>query len=178
MNWDERAIREIYDRNFNMLYRICLIHMKSKEEALDMVQETFVRLLQRAQAEFTQDGHIDAWLRVTACNLCKNALRHWWRKKRIDVDEPGLLLGNAGTEDEKRREERKAVLAALLKLPQKYRILIYFHYYEEYQIKELGELLGENPSTLRSRLAKGKELLRENLKEAGINERDYERLYR
>lgn len=179
MNWEERRVREVYDKNFAAVYRICLIYMKNREEALDMTQETFVRLLQKKEKEFREDSHAEAWLRVTACNLCKNELRHWWKRKRANVEETELLLK---TEEEDGgllyRERQKEVLAALLALPEKYRILIYFHYYEEYQVKELGELLGENPSTLRSRLAKGKELLKEKLKEAGIHEADSERFHR
>lgn len=171
MTWEKKEIREIYDRNFDSVYRVCLLYMKNREEALDMVQETFLKLMQKRASDFADGHHLDAWLRVVAGNLCRNELRHWWKRKRANVCElEALLEEQTAKEDTAKREEKKAFLAALLELPEKYRVLIYFHYYEEYTIEELGRWMKTNPSTLRSRLAKGKELLRERLKEAGVYE--------
>ncbi|MDO5540428.1 MAG: sigma-70 family RNA polymerase sigma factor [Eubacteriales bacterium] len=171
MVWEEEKIREIYDRNFDSVYRVCLIYMKNREEALDMVQETFMKLMQKRMTDFTDEHHLDAWLRVVASNLCRNELHHWWRRRRTDMCELDEILKNQTSEEEIReREEKKLFLSALLELPEKYRVLIYFHYYEEYTIEELGRWMKINPSTLRSRLAKGKELLGKKLKEAGVYE--------
>lgn len=167
MVWEKERIREIYDRNFDGLYRICLFYMKNKEEALDLVQESFVKLMQKRENDFSDQQHIDMWLRVVACNLCKNELHHWWKKKRIQTEDWKSLVKEQSEDD----ASWKAVyLEAIMSLPEKYRILIYFHYYEDYTIEELGKLLKENPSTLRSRLSKGKKLLGEKLKEAGVYE--------
>lgn len=158
-------IKEIYDRNWDSLYRLCLIYMQNQEDACDMVQETFVRLLQyigQQAGAFQDEAHERAWLRTVACNLCKNELSHWWRKKRQEVEtmenllEPGAAVGEHGQ-----------VLEAILELPEKYRVLLYLHYYEGYSVEELGRMLQERPSTLRSRLSKGRKLLGKALKEDG-----------
>lgn len=186
-------IKEIYDRNWDSLYRLCLVYMRNQEDACDMVQETFVRLLryirQQEEAEeaggaavfqaesqgavvfqnkpqgtavFENEARERAWLRKVACNLCKDELRHWWRRKREGMEGIDNLL-----ESEEDAREHGAVLDVLLEMPEKYRVLLYLHYYEGYSLGEIGDILQENPSTLRSRISKGRKLLGEKLKENG-----------
>ena len=61
--------------------------------------------------------------------------------------------------------QHSPVLEAVLTLPLKYRTLIYLHYYEGYTIAEIGEILDQNPSTLRGRISRARELLRKELGE-------------
>lgn len=157
-------IIEIYEENWDNLYRLCLIYMKNQEDACDVVQETFVRLLKHTGEGlcFESEAGERAWLRKVACNLCKSELRHWWRKKRQKIDAVSLL-SEVGENTDKQAE----VLEELLALPEKYRVLLYLHYYEGYSVEELGDILHENPSTLRSRIVRGRKLLGEKLKEDG-----------
>ncbi|MDO4305850.1 MAG: RNA polymerase sigma factor [Eubacteriales bacterium] len=168
MMYRTSKIKEIYDRNWDSLYRLCLIYMQNQEDACDMVQETFVRLLQYIGRQeektevFRDEDHERAWLRTVACNLCKNELRHWWRRKRQEVEaienlfEPGQAV-----------QEHGEILEDILEMPEKYRVLIYLHYYEGYSVEEIGNILKEKPSTLRSRISKGRKLLEKKLKEDG-----------
>lgn len=170
-------IKEIYDRNWDGLYRLCLVYMRNQEDACDMVQETFVRLLKYAGQQeegqpgesmlFHDEAHERAWLRTVACNLCKNELHHWWRKKRQEMESIEDLM-----EPEEGIQKHSEVLEALFELPQKYRVLLYLHYYEGYSLGEIGDILEENPSTLRSRISKGRKLLGERLKENGYGEKN------
>lgn len=168
MMYRTSKIKEIYDRNWDSLYRLCLIYMQNQEDACDMVQETFVRLLQYIGRQeektevFRDEDHERAWLRTVACNLCKNELSHWWRRKRQEVEaienlfEPGQAV-----------QEHGEILEDILEMPEKYRVLIYLHYYEGYSVEEIGNILKEKPSTLRSRISKGRKLLEKKLKEDG-----------
>ena len=52
---------------------------------------------------------------------------------------------------------------ALQSLPEKYRVVLYLYYYEGYPLKELSILLGRGISTLQTRLATGRKLLKEGL---------------
>ena len=76
---DERQITGIYNRHVDAVYRLCYSYMKNAADAEDMVQETFLRLI-RSGKSFENDRHERAWLIVTASNLCKDQLKHWWRK--------------------------------------------------------------------------------------------------
>lgn len=81
----KERMADIYQRNCDMVYRVCLIHMKHEQDALDAVSETFVRLF-RKNPEFTDLEHEKAWLIRTAVNYCKDiyqkqlwlrVLLHW-----------------------------------------------------------------------------------------------------
>ncbi len=52
-----------------------------------------------------------------------------------------------------------------MKLPEKYRIVIHLFYYEDYSVKEIGEILRLTPSNVKVRLTRGREALRNTLKE-------------
>lgn len=76
---DHSAVAAAYDRQADTVYRICYAYMKNAADAEDMVQETFLRLIGRTD-RIQSTEHEKAWLIVTASNLCKNQLRHWWRR--------------------------------------------------------------------------------------------------
>lgn len=159
---DSEKIQDIYDRYFDTIYRICFLYMKNEADTLDAVQETFLRLMQSKFMEYSEEK-TKAWLIVTASNYCKKQLGHWWRKKREVFEE--TVLENA-TE-----QKLHPVVEAVQDLPKKYRILIYLYYYEGYKTGEIGNMLGISASTVQTRLAKARKLLR--LEIEGIGE-DYD----
>ena len=69
---------EIYHRQVDSVYRVCYSFMKNPTDAEDITQETFLKLLSK-EITFENERHEKAWLIVTASNLCKDALRKWWR---------------------------------------------------------------------------------------------------
>ena len=62
-------------------------------------------------------------------------------------------------------EPEDRLLAAVRALPEKYGAVIHLHYYEGYSLKEIGKLLGLPAATVGTRLARGRERLRQSLKE-------------
>ena len=64
--------------------------------------------------------------------------------------------------------EELGVLEELMRLPGKYREVIHLHYIEGYRIAEIAEMLGRKESTVKVQLHRGRELLRLNLEERGI----------
>ena len=59
--------------------------------------------------------------------------------------------------------DHREVLEAVLALPQKYRTVIYLHYYEEYSAPQIGQMLHKNVNTIYTLLSRGRNLLREKL---------------
>ena len=157
---DPEKIQDIYDRYFDTIYRICFLYMKNEADALDAVQETFLRLLQSGFREYSEEK-TKAWLIVTASNYCKKQLGHWWRKKR-EVFEEMMPEGTAET-------SMHPVVEAVQGLPKKYRILIYLYYYEGYKTGEIGSMLGISASTVQTRLAKARKLLKMEIEGIGEN---------
>ncbi len=77
----QSKVQELYEKYFDTVYRICFLYMKNETDSCDMVQETFLKLIQ-AQAQFETEEKAKAWLIVTASNTCKSSLRKAWKKKR------------------------------------------------------------------------------------------------
>lgn len=149
----------IYEKYNTMVYRICFMYMKNEHEAYDATHETFLKMLQKNKC-FENEEHEKAWLIVTASNCCKDTLKSFWRKNKMDLDNVP-----EGLSEQKEFSRDDTILKAVLNLPNRYKTLIYLHYYEEYSVNEIASLLHKNPSTMRSRLSKAKELLKDILKE-------------
>lgn len=89
----DKEIAEIYARHVDTVYRVCFAYLKNSADTEDMVQSTFLKLIEY-KGQFNDEEHEKAWLIVTSTNMCKNLLKHWWRK-RADIDECcGLYSGD------------------------------------------------------------------------------------
>lgn len=81
----DKEIAEIYKRHSKTVYRVCFAYMKNPADTEDAVQDTFFQLIKSGPA-FESEEHEKAWLIRTATNICKNVLRHWWRRHEIIED--------------------------------------------------------------------------------------------
>jgi len=61
--------------------------------------------------------------------------------------------------------EDSELFSAVMKLDEKYRAVIHLYYYEDYQIKEIAEILGSSESAVKSRLSRARKLLKIMLSE-------------
>lgn len=148
-----KEAENLYARFFPAVYSICFLYMKNEPDACDMVQETFLRLLQ-SRFVYT-DEKAKAWLIVTASNCCKSQLRRSRRKKQIAYD---AALHETGRED-----PDNLLLRMVEELEEKYRLPVYLFYFEGYNSAEIARMLHVNASTVRSRLEKARKLLRMEL---------------
>lgn len=147
-------IAEIYNRHVNTVYRICFAYLKNSADTEDVVQNTFVKLM-KYDNTFKSIEHEKAWLIVTATNLCKDFLRHWWRK-RNNVE-------NYDKEIYSQTFETDETITAVMELPDKYKTAIYLYYYEGYTSVEISALLKKPQSTIRNYLHEGRNILRQKL---------------
>lgn len=145
-----KEILEIYDRHADTVYRVCFAYMKNAPEAEDMTQETFLRLISH-EKPFENQRHEKAWLIVTASNLCKDALKKWWRYSENIDDYTYLAQESTETGNE--------VLDAILSLPPDYKDAVYMYYYEGFSTVEIARHLNCPESTVRSRLSRARKQL-------------------
>lgn len=144
-----------YERNYKLVYRLCFTYMKNRAEAEDCTEDVFVKVL-TGGFTFNDEAHEKKWLTVTAINLCKDRLKHWWRKQITPIDEaPDITDENAVAIDE--------TLEVVKKLPPKYKDVVYLHYYMEYKTDEIAVMLKKPPSTVRNHLREARELLRRQI---------------
>lgn len=147
----DREIAELYQRHVDTVYRVCFSYMKNRADTEDLVQDTFIKLISSGTC-FNSVEHEKAWLIVTASNLCKNALRHWWRRRENIEDYSGLCQ-----EEDLHLDD---VLEAIMKLPAVYKDAVYLYYYEGYTTPEIAAMLNCSQSTVRNRLMRARKLLK------------------
>ncbi len=152
---DSVETKRIYEKYFNTVYRICFLYMKNEADAADVVQDVFCRMIKRSPI-FEDDEKVKAWLIVTASNCCKTLLKKWWYKH---------IEYNEAMENEQTEFSDSSVLTAVRELDKKYSLPVYLYYYEGYKTAEIAEILNEKQSTVQTRLAKARELLRLELEE-------------
>ena len=142
-------ITPIYERHVDMLYRVCFAYMKNSADTQDMVQDTFIKLMQTG-VSFENAEHEKAWLLRVAINLCKNALKFWWQKRESIEDYQDLSMIHNVDE----------ILKTVIDLPTQYKDVVYLYYYEGYNTPEIAAILKKPQSTVRNHLHEARELLR------------------
>lgn len=151
-------VASLYRRHAGMVYQISLMLLKNAPDAEDAVQTVFRRAMEREEP-FGGPDHERAWLIVTARNECKNQLRHWWRTKRTDVEALDSLTWEQPGDGE--------LWELILTLPEHEKMALYLHYYQGYSTGETADLMGKNPSTVRSWLCRARRRLKDLLEEDG-----------
>ena len=82
---------------------------------------------------------------VVAANICKDRLKHWWRKKTEDIADHEDIAGESG-------EMHNDVLEAVMALPTKYKEVVILFYYEGYKTEGISRLVKKPASTVRNLL--------------------------
>lgn len=148
--------RELYDRQITRVYKLALVLLGSVADAEDVAQTVFLKVWEK-NPKFKDADHETAWLLTTTRNQCRDLQKSAFRKKRAsleDAPEKSIPL---------KSDIDNELWQALQSLPEKYRIVLYLHYYEGYPLKDLSILLGRGISTLQTQLATGRKLLKEGL---------------
>ena len=151
------GVEEIFQEYGNMLYRIAFVMMKNTFDAEDVVQDAFLKLMTRSP-RFRDGEHEKAWLLRATLNRASDI-----RRGRRD-DAPLEEAAAAAVEE----PDYGPLLSAVRSLPEAYSAVIHLYYYEGYSIKEIAGLLALPIPTVGTRLARGRERLREMLKEDDI----------
>jgi len=134
---------------FNIAYSIC----QNYDDANDVVQDTFIQYM-KSEKDFNEEEHIRAWLITVAVNKARDIKRSFWHRNKVSLDEIGEIPFE---------KEEYHLLDSVMKLPEKYRIVLHLFYYEDMQVKEIAEVLSITESNVKTRLSRGRKLLKESL---------------
>lgn len=151
MNTDCLQSAQRYTRN---MYRLAFSYCRNREDAEDVVQEVFLKLL-RQKSEFLDEQKLRSWLLKVTVNACMDLLRSPWRGRCCALEE--------ATEPTVLMQEESELMLAVLNLPAKYRGVIHLYYYEDYSITEIAGILNVSESAVRMRLMRARQKLKEQL---------------
>jgi RNA polymerase sigma-70 factor, ECF subfamily len=143
-------------------------YVKNQSLAEDLTQDIFVKCYKSLNT-FHGKSKLRTWLWRIAINHCKDFLRSWYNKNVIINGEQEPIdnwCNNLVEETVVQKDEDEQLIQAIMKLPIKYREVIYLFYYEDLPIKEIAELTGTGDNTVKTRLRRAKELLKVKLEES------------
>ena len=153
MDYKQQAER-LANTYADAILRLSYAYLKNTQDAQDVCQTVFVRLLTEPR-EFESGEHERAYILRMAANACKDLLKSPWRRRTCDLEACAQVPAPETSDG--------SVLAAVNQLPAHYRSVIYLFYYEGYQASEIGEILGVPTATIHTRLARGRARLRDLL---------------
>ncbi len=152
---EQNEYERIATTYIDVVYRVALCYAKSKEDAEDVVQTTFMKLLSETK-HFQDESHIRKWLIRVAVNECNNLWSSYWRKhvQLLDESEEQPDFSNPDYTD---------LYEAVRKLPADLRIVVHLFYYEGYSSKEIAHILRIREATVRTRLVRARKMLKVKL---------------
>jgi RNA polymerase sigma-70 factor, ECF subfamily len=176
----ERAFAELIERYHHSLYSIIARSLQDPADASDITQEVFLKVFRNIRG-FHGESSLRTWLYRIALNEASNQRRWWTRHKRqeVAIDAPAGANGNDDGEWEPRSpgialadggcspfdcaaqtEVRHRVEAALRELPEAFRTVVVLREIEGFTYEEIADILQVNLGTVKSRLTRGRAILR------------------
>jgi len=153
----EQAVNSFYEGLYRFAFSLC----GNTDDACELTQETFVRLLTKG-GQLRDRSKMKAWLFTTLYRIYLGWKRREVRHPHVEIDsvEDELPPVTPETVD---KLETEAVSRSLLALEERYRVPLALHYFENHSYREISRLLDIPVGTIMSRLSRGKELMRKSL---------------
>jgi RNA polymerase sigma-70 factor (ECF subfamily) len=154
------ALSALYRLHHGAVSRYVMRRVGQANTAEDLVADVFLQMVRYLPKYRVGTTPFRAWL----YRLATNRVNRWarWQRRRA-----WQVLHDIAQHDpaERRHDEAEHVRASLLTLPLHFQSVVALHYLEELSIAEIGQVLGCAEGTVKSRLARGRELLRSILTE-------------
>ena len=138
--------------------RIAYTYLKNRADAEDIVQDVFLRIIDK-KPSFNDESHEKSWLIRATINMCKNKVNMFWNKNKCSIDD----VQEFAVSDKYNTDT--SVFQAVMALGEKYRVVVYMYYYEGYSTPEIADVIGKNETTIRSLLHRARNKLKDMLKE-------------
>ncbi|MCL2080750.1 MAG: sigma-70 family RNA polymerase sigma factor [Oscillospiraceae bacterium] len=167
---DKAAFEELVIANQRGVYSLALRYTGNREDALDVSQEAFFRAY-KGLAFFQGDCAFSTWLYRLTINAAIDALRRSKRKSAVPfsaLGEPEQVLDipdDRGAPDEKAElgELKEALAEALKTLSDEHRAVFILRAVHELSYTEIAEILDLEEGTVKSRLSRAREKLKQAL---------------
>jgi len=174
---DKRAFDDLVLRHKDKIFNLCYWYFQDTQEANEQAQEIFIKIF-KALNKFRFESAFSTWLHRIAINTCKNrikSLEYRFRKKTDSMDNPDFAdHGNPGekltngrdlpdTALEK-KERTRLVQKAIQALPEMKKTMIILRDIDGLSYEEIAAVTGLNPGTVKSKLARARDDLKNRLR--------------
>lgn len=152
-------IAELYTQYHTYVTRICFRYVKNQEDAEDLAQEIFVKLMGRLDS-FQGDSQMSTWLYRVAANHCLDHLR--WKKRQLQLMEESAGLPEGDCEDAfVAKSEARLVEKVMDASSEEDRHLIFLHFQAGLTHQEIAEIEGVSRVAITKRIAKAQERMQD-----------------
>ena len=152
---EDQQFEELYEKYANDVLRVSYFYLGDRQQAEDVTQDVFVRLLTAAPA--LKPGSEKAWLLKVALNRCRDIWRSSWVRRVISGSPVFETIPGPDTLGQ--HMKKAEILAAVNGLPPEFREIFILHYYQGYGIGDVAKITGVPEGTVSSRLARGRKKL-------------------
>jgi len=149
------TIETALEKFSDVVYRVAYSFAKHEADAQDIFQDVFMRFMKYGiEKEFDSLEHAEHWFVRVTLNCYYTFVSKAKRREEVETDPR-----NIKTE----KKDYSTLTETVGELEEKYRIVIHLFYYEDYKIKEIAAILGENENTIKTRIARAKKMLKNKL---------------
>ena len=167
---DPEAFNRLMEKHERRMYAVALRMCANREDAQDCLQEAMLRVY-RSIGNFKGESSFATWLYRITMNACLDELRRRKNKQSASLDY--LLDEGWAPADESGSPEKQAVRAeasrilhqTIRELPEDMRAAVVLRDIQGYSYEEIAQILDINVGTIKSRISRGREKLREKLRE-------------
>ena len=161
---DETAFEELLRQYEKKVYTLCFRMCGSSEDAEEAAQDAFLALW-RGIDRFRQESSLSTWIYRLASNACIDTLRRRKKQNAVSLDDEELFVDAVDTspqpqEAAERREAQKLLQEGLMSLPEEYRKVLILREIEGLSYTEIAESASLELGTVKSRISRGRALLR------------------
>lgn len=160
---DRDALRLLWEQNRRWVAAILLAHKPSWADLDDLLQEVATSVV-RHSGELRDPASFRSWLRTVAINsarLAARARKYRPEPKPLAGDEPLATVSGAGVSFNEEREEGRRLLELAMELPEGYREPLLLKTLRDLSYRQIGELVGLPETTVETRIARARKMLRE-----------------
>ena len=174
INGQESAYEALLHRYKNGIYNMIYQMIKNREEAEDLVQETFIKAFNSLES-YNDNYAFSTWLYKIAFNHCIDAIRKK-KLKTFPLDRPIQLRDGEVKHEIKDEthspegdflfaEKKKRIQITINSLPKRYRQAIILRHQEDRSYEEISQILNIPLGTVKARIFRAREMLKKRLQE-------------
>lgn len=165
---DRQALNKLLKRYYESIYLLAYSYVKNEADALDVIQEAAYKAVLRLE-QLRQEEYFSTWLNRIVINEAKYLLAKKGKAQLRQISEEGLL--EQLPEVRQPVEQDEELMRELRMLNEKYEEVLLLFYFNDLSVKEIAELTDSSENTVKTRLSRGRAILRRRLLATGYERR-------